>query len=181
MALLVGAQTRLRPFEKEDIPLKVKWINDADVHQELHYEVPLSLSRTERWYANAVMDQTRRDFIIESHEGRPVGLTGLLDIHRINRTAEVFVTIGEKDWWGKGIGTEVESLMCEWGFEVLDLYKITGGIRTTNIACIKMSQKIGFQVEGTLRQHRFIGGKRVDVVVVGLLRDEFKPYVPRKK
>jgi len=36
----------------------------------------------------------------------------------------------------------------------------------------RVDEKVGFKVEGRLRQDRFHGGRRADTIVMGLLRDE---------
>jgi RimJ/RimL family protein N-acetyltransferase len=127
------------------------------------------------WFDKAVCDDSRRDFIIETKGGEPVGLIGLLGIDRQHGTAECFCVIGQKEFWGKGIGTEAHSLLIQWAFDELNLHKIWAVVYTNNAAVLKIVEKLGFRIEGTLREEKYIRGKRIDLLRIGVLRDEFKP------
>lgn len=72
----------LRPLKEQDLELKVKWINDPDVHAYLHYDVPLNLEKTRIWFEKAVKDDCRYDFVIETQEGLPIGIIGLIGINK---------------------------------------------------------------------------------------------------
>ena len=138
--------------------------------------LPLTLAKTEEWFQNAVTDNSRHDFIIETLDGEPIGTIGLIGINHLHQIAECYCVIGEKKYWGNGIGTIVHSLLLKWAFDELGLYKIWATIHTDNPAIIKIVEKLGFKIEGTLRKEKYIAGKRIDVLRIGLLRDEFKPY-----
>ncbi|MFC1783986.1 GNAT family N-acetyltransferase [Planctomycetota bacterium] len=167
----------LRPFENKDIPLKVKWINDPQINEHLHYEIPLGQAKTEKWFQNTLTDNSRRDFVIETLEGEAIGLVGIIGINLIHRAAEIYIAIGEKEFWAKGVMLEAESIMIRWAFETLGLEKIWAQTRAENVASIITMKKMGFQIEGTLRQEKYISGQRVDVIRMGLLRHEFKDFL----
>jgi RimJ/RimL family protein N-acetyltransferase len=165
----------LRPLEKRDIKLKVKWYNDPQVNKKLILNEELELAKSLEWFDKAIHDDSRRDFIIETKDGEPIGLTGLLGIDRIHGTAECFCVIGQKEFWGKGIGTQVHSLLIQWAFDELNLHKIWAVVYTNNAAVLKLVKKLGFEIEGTLREEKCIAGKRIDLFRIGVLCDEFKP------
>ena len=171
---LANSRISLRPLEREDLSLKVKWINDPEVHRFLNYEIPLCVARTEKWFEKALVNSTRRDFIVEV-DSKAVGTIGLLGISLIHKTAEFYIAIGEKDYWGKGIGKEATSLLIDWAFINLNLHRIWGTYLSENQAMLKMTQKLGFSYEGRARKARFVAGKYVDVDYIGLLREEFTP------
>lgn len=173
-----GRQVVLRDVQKTDMENKVRWFNDPQVNKTLLLEDKLDLDRTLKWFEGLAGDDSRREFIVENKKGEPIGITGLLQINRRHGTAECYCVIGEKTYWGKGLGTEVHALLIDWGFKNLGLHKIWADIRAENTAIIKVIERLGFKVEGTLRQQRIIGGKRVDVVRIGLLRDEFYQLHP---
>ncbi len=170
---IVGQKVSLREMEKADVAYKVKWFNDPDVNKTLLMEEKLDLEKSLDWFERSRSDASRHDFVIESAQGRPIGIIALVHISDVHKTAECFCAIGDKACWGKGIGTEAHLLLIDWGFRNLGLHKIWADIRAENAAIIKVTEKLGFKVEGTLREERYIGGKRVDVVRIGLLRDEF--------
>jgi len=172
---IVGKTIRLRPFERSDVTLKVQWINDPDVYRFLGYEIPLGVTRTEVWFDGKAGDESRRDFVIETPGGEPIGLVGLVGIDMRYRTAEIYVAIGNKDYWGKGVVSEAEALTIQWAFDWLGLERIWAHADIRNTASIVMMKRLGFKVEGTLREHRYVGGQRTDVASMGLLRREFRP------
>ena len=173
--IIYGDRVLLRPLREEDLPLKVKWYNDSQVRDTLIVEETFDLEGTRRWFQKAREDRSRVDFLIESLVGVPIGVTGLLHIDQTHQTAECFCVIGEKTFWGKGLGTEIHSILIQWTFEYLGIHKIWASIRTNNPAIYKVVQRLGFQIEGTLRKEILLEGVYQDVYRIGLLKEEFTP------
>jgi RimJ/RimL family protein N-acetyltransferase len=165
-------------MEKTDVPYKVKWFNDPEVNKTLLMEEKLDLKRSLEWFERSRKDTSRRDLVIESTEGEPIGIMALVHIDEADGTAECFCVIGDKAYWGKGIGTEVHLLLADWAFKDLGLYKIWAYIRPENAAIINVIKRVGFKIEGTLREEKCIDGKRIDIVRIGLLRREFYALHP---
>ena len=65
-------EVSIRRFEKTDIPKKVEWINNPENNQFLHYDIPISVESTEKWFDSHAGDDTRYDAVIEA-DGVPVG------------------------------------------------------------------------------------------------------------
>lgn len=173
--IIEGDTIRLRTMGKSDIELKVKWYNDPVVNKTLIIDEPLELEKSLKWFDTAASDDNRRDFVIETLDGEPIGITGLLGINRKHGIAECICVIGEKKFWGKGLGTIIHSLLLQFAFEELGLNKIWAVIYMGNAAIIRIVEKLGFKIEGTLRQEKMIGGKRIDLYRIGVLRNEFVP------
>jgi len=173
--ILIGDRVRLRPLREGDLALRVKWYNDPEVRKTLTVTEQFELKKTRRWFLGTLTNDSRVDFLIEALDGRPMGVTGLLHIDREHATAECFCVIGEKAFWGGGLGTEIHSVLIAWAFEPLGLEKIWASIRTNNPAIYKVVQRLGFQIEGTLRQEMVLEGTRQDLYRIGVLRQEFTP------
>jgi RimJ/RimL family protein N-acetyltransferase len=173
-----GENIVLRSIQKNVMINKVRWFNDPQVNKTLLLEESLDLNKTLKWFEEHAGDDTRQEFIVENKQGESIGITGLVHINLKHGTAECYCIIGEKAYWGKGLGTEVHKMLFDWGFKNLNLNKIWADIRTENIAIIKVIERLGFKVEGTLRQERRIEGKYIDVVRIGLLRGEFYQLFP---
>lgn len=152
---------------------RVEWFNDPDVNKTLFLDEKLELEKTLEWFDKAVRDDSRRDFVVETLDREPIGFTGLAGINQVHGTAECYCVIGKKKYWGKGIGTQAHLLLIDWAFKELGLHKIWADIRAENAAIIKVVERLGFKVEGTLREEKYIDGRRVDAIRIGLLRDEF--------
>ncbi len=172
--IIEGETIRLRLLQESDMKLKVKWFNDPEINKTLVVTEKFELKKSIQWFKKAVKDKSRCDFVIETDQGKSIGLVGLMHIDNIHSTAEIFLVIGDKNYWGKGIMLEAEKLLIGWAFENFDLHKITAPSLAENIASIITMKKLGFKIEGTFRQEKFLHGKRVDMIQLGLLRNEFK-------
>ena len=84
--------------------------------------------------------------------------------------------IGNKAYWGKGIATSALRLLCEYAFNEMNLNRIYTYVLKDNIGSIRKNEKNGFKIEGTLRKHVFNQGSFQDVVVMGLLKEDFESY-----
>ncbi len=163
----------VRRFEKNDIPKKVEWINDPRNNLFLHYDIPISIEKTERWFESHIVDTTRFDGIIE-YNNMPVGTIGLLDIDQKNKCAEYYIAMGDVDYKGKGIAKEASRQIIQYGFEHFGLNRIYLFTESENIAAIRLFEKVGFIREGLLRQDIVSHGKYVDRFVYSILRKDWK-------
>ncbi len=171
--ILENDSIRLSTLTADDIKLKVAWYNDPEINRHLVLYEPLELEKSLRWLESLQGREDRLDLVIETNEGRAIGVIGLLEIDKNNKTAEIYIVIGERDYWGKGVMLEAESLLIRHAFDKMGLEKIWAQARCENMASIITMKKLGFKIEGQLRQHKVMGGERVDLVMLGLLKDEF--------
>jgi diamine N-acetyltransferase len=171
---ITGKNIILRPLNKADIENRVRWFNDPDVRKTLIISERFELDKTIRWFEKTQDDESRVELLIETPDKTPVGIVGLVGISSVHRTAEIYLVIGQKEFWGKGVMLEAERLLIDWAFNSLGLEKIWAEARPDNIASVITMKKIGFQVEGTLRCEKKVDGRRIDVLRLGLLKNEFK-------
>lgn len=172
---ITGDRIRLCPLTEADMALKVKWYNDPAVRKTLVIDEVFELEKTLAWFRTLPDNEARIDFRVETLEGQPFAITGLIDIDRKNKTAQCYCVIGEKSFWGKGLGTEIHSVLFQFGFEELGIEKIWATIRTNNPAIFHVVEKLGFQIEGTLRKDKIVARERIDLYHIGMLKDEFIP------
>ncbi len=84
------------------------------------------------------------------------------------------IVIGEKTYWNKGYGTEVIGLLLRHGFTTLNLHRIYLRVFQNNKRAIRAYEKAGFIHEGRQRQAEFQDGKYLDVILMSVLKDEWK-------
>ena len=167
------ARKTIRKFEKSDIPKKVEWINNPANNRFLHYNIPLSIEGTERWFDSHQGETTRYDAVIEA-DGVPVGTIGLLSIDRKNSKAEYYIAMGETAYKGKGVAKEASRLILAYGFEELGLNRIYLFTEADNIAAQKLFERVGFKREGILKQDVYSHGAFADRIAYGYLKEEWK-------
>jgi RimJ/RimL family protein N-acetyltransferase len=175
MLRIISDNITLRPLQKADLENRVRWFNDPQVRQTLVVTEHFELEKTTRWFERMQKDEARTEFAIETPDGVLIGITGLLGIEKEHGVAECYCVIGNKEYWGKKLGTEIHSVLIQWAFEKLDLYKIRADIRTNNPAIFRVVEKLGFKIEGTLRKEKLVDGQRIDLYHIGLLREDFIP------
>jgi len=80
--------------------------------------------------------------------------------------------IGDRQAWGKGLGTLLAQFALDYAFDWLNLNRVHVTMLATNTRSIAMCERVGFQQEGLMRQAQFKGGEYIDVVVMSKLRDD---------
>lgn len=163
-----------KALEKEDLPLRVEWLNNKIVRDTLFVQFPLSLKETEAWYERVLQDNSRRDLmLVEKETGKAIGFAGYVNIDWLNRKAEPFIAIGDTEAWGKRYGTEVVHYLLDYGFNELGFNRQYGFILDFNKGAVKMDLRAGFEEEGLLIDDVFVHGKFHNRIMVGVTRDKF--------
>lgn len=173
--MLKGKSIYLRLLSQEDLKDRVEWINDEENIQTLLFDWPTSYEKTLKWYSNAIMDNAKLHFsIVDKETNELVGMTGLLNIDRINHHAQFYLTIGNKKYRGKHLPDEVIPLVLEYGFSELELKKIYLYTLPNNDHARKVYERNGFTLDGILRQQVYCRGKQQDIFVHSILKSEFE-------
>ena len=102
-------------------------------------------------------------------------LIGEVSIHPqwVHADAWVGIGLGERKTWGHGYGTDAMRLIVQYGFIELNLHRISLGLHSYNDRALKSYEKVGFKVEGTMRQDTLREGRRTHGIYMGILRDEW--------
>jgi len=167
---------QMRDISHSDLELKVKWVNDPEVNRHLHYDIPISLENTEKWYNKIKTDNSRYDGFFETIDGEKIGFGGILNINNLDKTGELYITIGNKKFWNKGYGKSCVDLILKKGFKDLKLKKIYALTEIDNISACKLYESANFKKEGILRKQIFNNSKNenVDQIFYGILIGEYK-------
>lgn len=100
-----------------------------------------------------------------------IGAVGLT-LNAIHQHAELGYWIGSP-YWNHGYCTEACAALMSFGFEHLNLNRIFAQYFLGNDASVKVMQKLGMKYEGHLRQHVKHGQRFVDLIVYGILKEDF--------
>jgi len=104
-----------------------------------------------------------------------VGTIGLRlgdDVYR--HSAEIGYWLGEEAW-GRGIGTEAVRIVTRWGFENFGLLRIHAYVFEANGASQRVLEKVGYQLEGRMRNAVVKGGRVMDQLIYAALPAEIEP------
>lgn len=166
----------LRPLEKSDASACCRWINDPEVRRFVSTQNFNSLLSEEKWIESSNKEKHEEPLaIVDKETHLIIGNIGICHIDWINRRAVTGALIGEKNYWGKGYGTEAKLLLLKHAFDTLGLEKICSEVLSINPRSKAYLEKTGYKQEGILRRHFLVDGKMVDAYVMALFREDFYP------
>jgi len=172
--MIYGEKTRLRRIEREDIPTFVRWFNDPEVREFLTLYRPFSTAEEEKWFERHLEDERSEIFAVETAGGVHIGNVGLHDINWRDRRLELGIVIGEKEYWGKGYGSDAIRTTLRFAFEEMNMRRVSLRVRDDNARGIRAYEKCGFQHEGRMRDAIYANGRYYDELWMGILRHDFE-------
>ena len=180
--MIRGERVFLRPAERSDIPDFVRWLNDAETASFLSMRTPMSVASEEQWFEGmlAAQGKDRFHFTMCLLDGTPIGTLGLFDVDWVNGNAGIGISIGEKQLWGQGLGTDAMLALLDFGFGQLRLERLWLEVHDFNPRGRRSYEKCGFTLEGTQRHATFKYGRFHDLLLMSILSDEWTAQ-PRKK
>lgn len=173
-----GQAVTLRSLDAEDAEVFYLWSQDREVTQfsVSSYAFPQAQSEICAWLNKVNQDSKSVMFgICCIKTGKLVGYTGLVSISQINRSAEYFILIGDKHYWGKGVATNVTQLVTAYAFRDLGLHRLELTAFVDNKAAIRAYENAGYQHEGIKRQAGFRHGGFYDKVQMSVLVTDDMP------
>jgi len=162
-------QLKFIKLKEEHLEQVRLWRMKPEVSEYMYTSPDISAEQQKKWYSNIKNDQTKKHWIIEA-DGERVGLVNLYNIDLTNKKAYWAYYLGETSVQGKGIGTQVELNILQYVFDVMKLNKLCCEVFTSNEKVIKLHEKFGSKVEGTLKEHIYKNGRFYDVVTMGALK-----------
>lgn len=175
-----GKRVTLRSLELDDIPEIMQHFNDLEIRQFLNRIIPVSAEEEKEWIRNTW--KHRREgieyvFAIELRKPKKIiGACALNRVNSIHQNAELGIAIYNKQYWGKGLGTEAIHLLLDFGFNKLNLHRIYLMVSENNHRAKRVYEKVGFQITGR-RRHAFQRfNKYYDWYFMDLLAREYRKH-----
>jgi UDP-4-amino-4,6-dideoxy-N-acetyl-beta-L-altrosamine N-acetyltransferase len=168
--VIEGERVLLRRMGRQDAEDVVRMRAEPGVQAQLFSERPPTMDEHLNWLAGIQARDDRHEFVIvERTSGRSVGTIGLSHIDRAHRRAEYGILIGEPGSRGKGLAAEASRLLLGYAFGTLGLRRVYLHVLTRNEDALRLYRRVGFQLEGVLRQHIRKGDEFLDVAVMAIL------------
>jgi len=157
---------------------EVRWQRDTEFHR-LADSDPAELTsekKLKEWFdknAEGGFKPERHAFSIHAlDDDKLIGFL-VLWVNLIYGEVWVGIGIGERDYWGKGYGTDAMKLGVQFAFMELGVQRVSLGLHEYNARALKSYEKVGFKFEGRTRWDVLREGKRTDTLWMGVLRDEW--------
>lgn len=183
---LITKRLRLRPFVDSDADELFALQSDAEVLRYWDSPPWSERSRADRFIARChemaeegsgarvVIERANEGVTARSADGAFLGWCTLNSWNPDFRSASLGYCLG-KPAWGRGLATEAADALLGWAFDALDLNRVQAEADTRNLASGRVLEKLGFKLEGTLREDCIVDGVVSDSWVFGLLRHERRP------
>ncbi len=170
---LEGKKCYLSPYDAEYVPLFFKWVNDLDVSKTMTFyskSIPL---RTEAEIVER-LSKEHNYMIVDRETDKVIGCIGLVDPDHLNRSTEIGLMIGEKEFWGKGYASDAMRTLIAYAIDYLDLHNVMLRVYSFNERGIRCYERVGFKKIGARREALRQRGQAFDVVYMDLLASEWK-------
>lgn len=173
--MLHGERVTLRAIRAEDLPAFRSWFRDRTlaatwarnpVIPETHFEADLTGE-----FAN--FDRSGH-FCVENELGELIGRVDFDALNPIDRTVEISILLGAPEARGRGYGADAMHTIIEHLFNDRQIEKVWLSVIAWNEPAVKLYRKIGFVDEGTLRQTIWTDGAWHDLLLMGLLKSEYR-------
>lgn len=171
-----GKLVRLAALDIDKEPeLWARWNRDSEYQQLLDWGPSkiYSTSQIKEWLEKG----GSRSCCFSIHSLEDDKIIGFIDLDGLNWSSGdgwIGIGIGERDYWGKGYGTDAIRILLRYAFEDLNLNRVSLNVFEYNERAIKSYEKIGFQVEGRQRQALNRFDRRWDLIFMGILRSDWQ-------
>ena len=141
-----------------------RWMSDADFPSEDDHR---------SWFDRLRAATDMRGWMI-TRDGKPSGLLTFSGLGGPHRRAEWNWFLGDAEARGRGVGRAAQVLGLDRAFDDLKLHKVFAEVMADNDAALKAQSGAGFRREGYLPGHVLKDGQPRDVVIVGILAEEWR-------
>jgi RimJ/RimL family protein N-acetyltransferase len=180
--LFEGQDIRFGPIDHEKDPqIESKWTHDSEFMRMYETEParPMSVAMVKKAYEKLEkeIEEEKNMFFFAIRAREDDRLIGKALVHRIewsNGNGFIRLGIGSKDDQRKGYGSQALQMLLRFVFAELNMFRISAAVPEYNEDAIALFKKFGFVEEVRRRQALDRDGRRWDMLVFGLLKDEWQ-------
>ena len=167
----------LRRLTSDDADFIFQHFSDPQVTQYLLDEPPLTdyeqALEIIEFYAQPAGKSYNRWGIVRRADDQLIGSCGYHKWERRCFRAELGYDLSPA-YWGQGYMAEALTAVISHGFTGMALNRIDALVYPDNIRSVRLLQKLGFQIEGTLRDYFYLAGQFYDHHLLALLRRDWR-------
>ncbi len=171
---IIGSRLSLRTCVESDCNDEyLGWMTDTETNQYMETRWTTHSFDTIKEFINsmAASDNQFLFAIIENSTGRHIGNIKIGPINSRYHHADISYYIGAKDCRRKGYAKEAIALICDFGFNKLNLHRIQAGVIEGNEYSEKALIDTGFMLEAELRDRFIINGEYRNHKIYGLINN----------
>lgn len=165
-------QVRCRKIQKEDLGLIMEWRMRPDITKYMNTDPVLTMEGQLKWFEKIQTDADNFYWVVEV-DGAAAGIASLVDRDQQAGRIHTGVYIAVKEKRSLQLIVELQWNLYEYAFEKLGMHKVCEEVFAENKGVLRILDLCGSKKEGVLREHIFKNGTYYDVVVRGILREEW--------
>jgi RimJ/RimL family protein N-acetyltransferase len=163
----------VKKIENTHLAKRVEWMLNEKIYNQMPVPFPANIEATKVWFSHLENYPNRLDFtFLDSTTNDIIAFAGIGNINQKDKIADFYIFVSPF-LSGKGIGTACMKWLIEHCFFTINLNRIYCYTIGNNDGANNFYEKLGFKLEGTLRNHMFFRGKFVDRKIWGLLKEEW--------
>jgi RimJ/RimL family protein N-acetyltransferase len=176
--ILKGERVFFTRLQLDNIYQHFEWNNDRELNH-LDSELPFveeSFGDFKKRFERLVYESHSAgiDFEIHANDGSLIGVAFVADVSEHNAHGTVGITIGDRDYWGKGYGRDALMVLLAHCFEDLGMHRVGAETFEFNEAWRRLVQWAGFEREGLVSDYVRRGERFWDKETYGLLEGAFR-------
>ena len=165
-----------KPMEKDAFD-QMLLFQDPEV-MRFHGEEPYQSLQEVKDEINAFVELADKEdgmiwMIILKETDQCIGDIGFFKWDKVNFRCEIGFKL-KRDCWGKGLMSEAVTMILDFLFNELNLNRVEGLVDPKNAPSQKLLRRLGFQMEGVLRDYECEKGKFRDLQMNSLLKREWR-------
>ncbi|NQU68247.1 MAG: GNAT family N-acetyltransferase [Candidatus Marinimicrobia bacterium] len=173
------SKIKLTPFEKENIPLLIQWIQTPKFLLQWAgpgYSYPLTEEQVLAHIFSSSVSSGKTVILkaVLFDSGVTIGHGEILGIDTYQQAAVLGrILIGPDEYRGKGYGLKLVQALTWYAFENFPIHRLGLNVFSYNTAAIECYRKAGFIKEGELRDARYFEGEFISATIMSLLRPQY--------
>ena len=179
--LFEGEKIRLAQHDAErDAEIESRWTHDPEYLRLISVDParPLSPGQVKKKYEELEKDAEKHhnafNFAIRARaDNRLIGYAHLKWIEWTHGAGTLELAIGDPNDRQQGFGCEALQMILRYAFDELNLHRLSATTFEYNAGAVRFLERVGFQIEVRRRQAVQRDGRRWDVLMLGLLREEW--------
>jgi RimJ/RimL family protein N-acetyltransferase len=153
-----GQKVILREKQLADAAIDYVWETDSELMDlDAAEATKVSFSEFLVYYAEVINHQSKRNrrFAIETLDGKYIGNCGYYNVDNLQKETEIGIMIGDREYWGKGYGSDAVATLVRYIFQEVGLERIRLYTLTTNVRAQRCFEKCGFVSSGRVAKNGF--------------------------
>ncbi len=168
--LRTTVESDMADYERWNVPDLKAWLFDAPY---LGDSLDKVIEGRRKWLAGERRPPYSR-LEIETTGHRHIGSVSIYGRSEDPHMTEAGIGIYEDELWNRGLGTEAFGLWVDYVFPAHNLARLGVATWSGNPRMVRLAQKLGFVVEGRIRNGCEVNGRFYDRVKLGMLRSEWE-------